>query len=381
MTPESPAGHWLEAIEWHTALHEDADTAWTDARLSEWRRWYAAPENRGVFEQVCQLLEDRHAYRERHRRMREADADPYDPRVAIPEWKRRRLLAPREPRSGSGRGRWIGASAGSLLIGAALLCAVLVLRPLWRGTRTSRLPTSVYQTGVGQLETVHLSDGSTVTLGARTRLTAVFTPKRRVVRLLDGEAWFRDKDIPSQPFSVQAGHGTITAIGTSFVVNRDSDRVVVTVTAGTVEVSTVPPAPHRRAIAPGAPTRSSSAVRMTGGQALSYSDHGALGPLSRASPRAATAWTQGRLIFDGVPLRYVVENVGRYWSRRITIGPRAGRLRFSGLVYENEIQDWLGGLSTIFPVSLEETDSSIRIHMRSTGAAQANQTPRRDPRC
>ncbi len=355
------AGPWLEALEWHITLHEASDTEWTDARLSEWRRWYAEPEHRQVFEQVCQLLDDRHAYRQPHRRPREADADPCDPDVR---------------RGNTRRGAWIKASAGMLLAGAALACAGLVLRVRWSGTGAHPPPAIVYQTGVGQLETAHLSDGSTVTLGAQTRLTVDITAQRRVMRLLHGEAWFRDKDIPGRPFSVHAGHGTITAIGTSFVVNRDADRVVVTVTAGTVEVSTVRAPSRRPAIAPGTRTRHPSAVRMVRGEALSYSDRGDLGPLIPASAHAATAWTQGRLIFDGVPLRDVVENVGRYWSRRLTIGPRAGRLQFSGLIYENGIEDWLSGLSTIFPVSVEETRSCIRIHLRTPSDAQSDQATR-----
>lgn len=368
----SCAGHWLEALEWHVTLHESSDTEWTDARLSEWRRWYSEPKNRRVYEQVSQLLEDRQAYRERRGRPSDIDADPYDPRVPILEWRRGRSPVRSERRSRSDRRAWVNVWAGTLLAGAALACAVLVLRVTGSRTGAGPPPAIVYQTGVGQLETVHLSDGSTVTLGAQTRLTADFTAKRRALRLVHGEAWFQDKDIPGRPFSVHAGHGMITAIGTSFVVNRDSDRVVVTVTGGTVEVSAMPEAPKRRAIDPGTRARHPPVTRMVRGEALSYSDRGPLGPVTRANLHAATAWTQGRLIFDDVPLRYVVENVGRYWSRRITLGPRAGRLRFSGLIYENGIQDWLSGLSTIFPVTVEENRSSIRIHRRDASATRSN---------
>ncbi len=355
------AGLWLEALEWHATLHEGSDMEWTDARLSEWRRWYSQPKNRRIFEQISQLLEDRDAYCQRHGRPKDADADPGDP--------------------GAGRARsppfgWIKAAAGVLLAGAALACAVLALRVRWAGTRAAGPRAMVYETAVGQLETIHLSDGSTVTLGARTRLTAELTAHRRALRLLHGEAWFRDTDIASQPFSVKAGHGTITALGTSFVVDRDSDRVVVTVIGGTVEVSAMPDAAPRRTVHPGTRTRHPPAVRMVRGEALSYSDLGNIGPVTHVSAQAATAWAHGQLIFNGVPLRYVVENIGRYWSRRITIGPRAGRLRFSGLIYENGIQDWLNGLSTIFPVAVAEAGSSIGIHSRAPNAPRPNQAPR-----
>lgn len=364
---------WLDALEWHTTLSEVSGSQLTGARIRDWQQWHAEPENRRVFEQLDRLLEDALASRRRGRRTRgELDADTYDPSVPVREWPHSRRAAPTASGISHGRAWRDWAPAVTVLAAAAALSAALILRPAWLGITSGARSSAVYRTGVGQLESVRLSDGSAVTLGARTRLSIDFTSRRRIARLRYGEAWFRDRDIPNRPFTVTAGGGTITAVGTSFVVNRDCDRVVVTVTAGTVEVSAAAPASPPHSLPPGASSRPlRPVVRLMRGEAIVYTDSGALGAVTRASTRAATAWTQGRLIFDDAPLRDVLENVDRYWSHRITAGRRAGRLRFSGLIYENGIRDWLNGLSTILPVEIDETHSSICVHERR----DARQTP------
>jgi transmembrane sensor len=258
-----------------------------------------------------------------------------------------------------------------VLAAAAAALAVLVLRPHWLRTGPRSTPGVTYRTGHGELKTVQLADGSTVTLGALTRLSVDYTARRRSVRLFYGEAWFRDKDIPNRPFTVTAGNRVITAVGTAFVVNRDSDRVVVIVTSGTVDVSAVPPVPKLDSVHPLRPSSLTlPVIRVRRGELLSYSNRGTIGPVKEASPRTATAWTHGLLVFDNVPLRYVVQNIDRYWSRPILVTRRAGNLRFSGLIDEREIPEWLRGLSTIFPVTVEETRTSACVRMRAPQAAQ-----------
>src|SRR6185312_11086218 len=98
----------------------------------------------------------------------------------------------------------------------------------------------VYQTKVGELRNVHLPDGSSIILGGQTELSVSFSAQRRSVGLLKGEAWFQVAHRSHWPFVVAAGDGTITDLGTAFLVQRDSDRVVVTVTQGTVEITPGP---------------------------------------------------------------------------------------------------------------------------------------------
>ena len=366
------SSRWLDAVGWHATISEASEAELTASEVHAWQQWYANPENQQVFEQLCRLLEDRLAYHKRDRHPSATiNADSYDPSVSVEDWRQSCSAARIEPGRRSTRGSWVKTAILPVLAAAAALSVVLVLRPRWLRTGPRSTPGVIYRTGLGELKTVQLTDGSKVTLGALTRLSVDYTARHRSVRLFYGEAWFRDKDIPNRPFTVTAGNRMITAVGTAFVVNRDSDRVVVIVTSGTVDVSAVRPDPKMDSVDPLHPsTLSFPVIRVRRGELLSYSNGGTVSPVKKASTHTATAWTHGLLVFDDVPLRYVAQNIDRYWSRPILVSRRAGSLRFSGLIDEHEIPEWLRGLSTIFPVKVEETKSSTCVRMRASQAAQ-----------
>lgn len=367
---ESPMGtdRWAEALTWHVTLREAADKDLTSAVGREWQKWHADPENQRIFDDVSRLLADRDPYCRCRRPTRaELEADRYDVSVPIAEWRKTR--APRVSRKQRASGgywwRWL---SGGFAVAALAAIAVLVMRlPLrfWPGAGVSG--PVVYQTNVGELRNIHLPDGSNIILGGRTELSVGFSGQRRSVSLVEGEAWFQVAHHSHWPFVVVAGDGTITDVGTAFVVTKDSDRVLVAVTEGTVEVSAAPPMrstlgnDKRVALTPVL-----APVRVTQGEELAFSDNGTLSPVTRTDPHSATAWTHGRLIFDNQSLRYVVEAVDRYSSRHIAVSPLAGSLRFSGIVFNNEIGDWLQGLEKIFPVRVEEGEGAVCIHLRDS---------------
>lgn len=364
------SSQWLEALEWHTALCETPESELTSGTIYAWQQWYAESDNQQVFDDLSQLLANHRDYRQPAEPSdAELENDAYDPSVPIRMWCERqqtRIVGGGAP---SFKSRWLKRSVVTLLAVAAGLVAVLMVQPWLIPLGGGR--DHIYQTRVGELTEIHLRDGSSVTLGGDTRLVVDYTAKRRTIQLIRGEAWFRDKDISNWPFVVTAADRAITALGTAFIVNRDVDRVVVMVTAGTVEVSSRIRMPRLRAAGlTQLPLQPLHPIRLVRNQELTYSDDGAVGRVTRTNSQVATDWTQGRLAFNDVPLRYVTDNVNRYWSRHIRVSPRAGELRFSGLVYEDQIQDWLAGLSRIFPVVVDNTGADVCIHMRDSTATR-----------
>jgi transmembrane sensor len=250
-------------------------------------------------------------------------------------------------------------------VGIAAIAVLFILWPLGFGLADGPVRSDVYQTRVGGLRQVHLPDGSSITLGGDTKLSVAFSAQRRSVSLLGGQAWFHVAHDPHWPFIVTAGNGTITDVGTAFLVTRESDRVVVTVTDGAVVVSSRPSL--RLALKRSKELANPSGlapIRLNHGDEVAFGDNGALGLVRRADTRAATAWIDGRLIFDKQPLRYVIETVDRYTSRHIAVSPSVGALRFTGIVFDNQIGDWLQSLEAIFPVTVDEQGAAVRIQMR-----------------
>jgi transmembrane sensor len=365
------ADRWTEALTWRETLQEAGARDVTNPPAREWQRWYADAENQRIFDAVSRLLGDRILYCRRRRPSREKlEADEYDPSIPIAEWRKRHSsrLMRNEHAPAANWARWL---SGGFAAATVALIAVLVI--VW----PPRFRSVGYQTSIGELRTVHLRDGSTIILGGRTELSVAFSGQRRSVKLIEGQAWFKVAHDPNWPFVVAAGGGTITDVGTAFVVTRENDRVVVTVTYGTVEVTTQKPQRTPHTIAQGvAPTRVLTPIRVTEGEELAYSDKGTLSPIVYTDLHAATAWTHGRLTFDDKPLRDVVTAVDRYSSRKIAVTQRAGALRLSGIVHTNEIDDWLHGLEKIFPVRVEQRGATVCIDVRDlTPAPRQADTP------
>lgn len=358
----SETTRWNHAIRWYITLRDRAGGDLTCSVGRQWQQWYSHPVNKRLFNDVERLLGGSDGYRKRDRPSKEQVAnDRYDLSVPIAEWLR--SLAQEEipvGRSSVHRKMWLGCGVAGLAAAAA--AAVLLLVRPWSGEASP----ATYQTEIGGLRHIELMDGSSITLGGLTKLSVAFTAKRRSIILVKGQAWFKVAHDTNWPFVVAAGKGTITDAGTAFLVTRESDRVVVTVTEGMVEVAARDDLPTRRRVDLLTPTSPRvTSIRVQGGERLTLRDDGVMSRLEPTDARAATAWTRGRLLFDDQPLRYVVETVDRYSHRRITVSLAAGGLRVSGIVFENDIHGWLQNLEVVLPVTVRDCAGGVCIQMRA----------------
>lgn len=340
---------WIEAVHWHA--QRCGETPLTAQQRVAWRRWCGDAENRRVYA-ACATL---HAVAQQ----------------LGPEHR----LGARSGRSASAvSSRAVRQRLGWLAIGVALAIAVggVMLRigaasgprsaPARIGTLAQSRAQSIYRTTQGQTRRILLHDGSTVILGAQTTLTVLLTPTRRAVRLRHGEAWFHVAHRRHWPFVVTAGDGTITDVGTAFVVDQESGRTQVTVTQGMVRVAWASAA---RGVRPS--VSSGRPVRLHRGERLSYGA-GTYHVVQAVNPRRALAWARGQLEFSNVPLRYVVQDVSRYSLRPIRVSPAAGYLRVTTLVLSRDIPAWLTGLSRVLPVTITRGDGGVCIRLRVSSA-------------
>ena len=207
---------------------------------------------------------------------------------------------------------------------AACLCLVLALGYLWIGDPRILIAADA-ATGPGELREVRLPDGSAVTLGPESAVAWDFEAGGRRVELLAGAAVFSVVPDPDagegasdRRFSVAAGAGLVTALGTRFLVELRGDGVEVAVAEHAVLVSL------RRA---GGEARR----ELVQGQGLRYGPAG-IGAVRTLDPSLVAAWQRGRLVFDAVPLSEVVEELSRYRRGSILVadGALAAR-RVSGV--------------------------------------------------
>lgn len=195
-----------------------------------------------------------------------------------------------------------------LVFAAAALAAVclLVLRP-----------EAGIATAVGEQRILTLEDGSRVTLNTATRVVVKFSERERRVELKSGEALFEVARQAARPFVVAAGERKIRALGTSFLVRRDSQYLAVTLMEGKVAVTLADAAEDGTTLAPG------ERLTLTGRSPA---------VLDKPALDKVTAWRQGKVVFDGLRLREAIAEMNRYGTAKLAIGnPRAQDLRISGV--------------------------------------------------
>lgn len=354
-----------QAGEWLLRLSEeelDPDT------LNAWLEWYhASPAHRETFDQLQQEYERFKSAATEQRQQLAARAlsvvSPQPPTLGalLPS----RGQAPDESAARPRRRRWRYAMAAGLLI-AVTAGFVRVLAP---GVMEAQ--SGIVQTPRGIHQEHALPDGSRLALGGESAASYRFTEEARYIVLESGEAFFTVAKDKTRPFIVSVGGMTVRAVGTAFNIRRSSERVVVTVAEGIVDVqrSDAQASVKRNAQTP-APVR---VLRLNAGQEVVMSTALNKGlAVKAADPQAAIAWQSGRLEFVDEPLSAVIATVNRYSSREIVITDRdLARMTMTGSVMKNHIDEWLASLPDIYPakVAIVGDDTILISHAAVRDAA------------
>ena len=194
------------------------------------------------------------------------------------------------------RRMFFGAAASA----AGALGVVAVLRPpmgLWPSWSEWGAD---YRTGVGEQRELALDDATRLSLNTRTSVALQRGGERPRIELIAGEA----------ALSVRAGRGSCEILagqgridvpeGEVEVRRLDDGRTSVTCSAG-----------HARLRHPG------GSVDLRADQQVSYDDN-AVQPIVRPGA-AASAWRQGVVVFQDLPLDEVVDEINRYRPGRVVL--------------------------------------------------------------
>ncbi len=231
---------------------------------------------------------------------------------------------------------------------AAVVAAVAVYAPSGRA----------YSTGHGEVRAVTLADGSTVTLGARSKILVRFERGRREVALREGEAVFDVARDAGRPFEVRAADTRVTVLGTKFMVKAAPDRVRVDVIAGVVRVAKAENplvAPFIRNAAVG--------ERIVRGERLESPRGEDLKALAAVDPAEVAPWREGRLVYENASLAEVVDDLNRYTSTRVELADgELGALRVTAALNRDQAARFLESLPATLPVRIERrADGAILI--------------------
>ena len=208
-----------------------------------------------------------------------------------------------------------------------------------------------FTTRKGEVKVVALGDGSVVTLNTASRISVDYTPNKRNIALVEGEALFdvaKDRD---RPFVVTAGATQVRAVGTSFTVRRLSGSPIkILVREGVVEITQQRQAETKPVLAP------------ANTEAVSLIDRPVVTAALVAAPELdrQLAWRNGRIEFDGETLDQAIADFSRYSDTRIIIDdPSLGREEISGLFQADDPVGFAQSVATSLDARAEVGEGQV----------------------
>src|SRR6185312_10461909 len=184
----------------------------------------------------------------------------------------------------------------SVALAAAAVVATLLTALYFQGF----VAPAPFKTAVGAQLTVRLPDGSFMELNSNSVARVDFSPRRRIIHLDRGEAFFRVAHDARRPFWVTADGDWVRAVGTEFDLYLRARALQVTVREGTVQAGE-----SRDLLATAEPDESKLApwVTLTGGQQADLEAGTARKRTLSADELADTvAWRSGTINFENRPL-------------------------------------------------------------------------------
>ena len=238
--------------------------------------------------------------------------------------------------------RWAAVATAAIFVVAASLV------PFSIGPRSSVAPFVAYSTRVGEMRTVALADGTTVTMDAASRMQVSISTAAREVRLVDGSARFDVKPEAARTFAVVTGRGTVITNGGLFDVTRTPDLIRVTALIGSLKF-------RGGSVTPGLGSSASFAINP--GQRLSLT--AAKQPQLVSAPQSPPQdWTAGMLSFDGERLADAIVELNRHNTRKIVLADAAiAELRITGAFHADDPDGFARAVAGMFGLVLRDVGS------------------------
>lgn len=222
-----------------------------------------------------------------------------------------------------------------------------------------------FQTARGEQRVIMLVDGSRMSLDAMSRVEVNYTADVRGIKLIAGRANFEVVKDVTRPLKVYAGPRTVTAIGTVFTVERESQEVRVGLVEGRVAVTSA--------------GKSAAPVEMHPREQLRMTDAGEVALREGLDGAQMLAWRDGKLIFDDEPLDVVVARMNNYAATPVIVAGKARDLRISGVFKAGDTGAFVDAMESYFDLSAVHGEDAVTLQLKSgMDAATRRQINRSD---
>jgi len=193
-----------------------------------------------------------------------------------------------------------------------------------------------YATATGERRALLLADGSRIWLNAGSALNVEYRDSARCLMLLRGEILIETaRDRAQRPFYVESRFGRMQALGTRFSVRLTENLVQLDVYDGEVAIR----------------NHAGASVNVTaGGQARFDAD--LIVSTASADP-AREAWSRGVVLADNLPLKALVNELGRYRKGYLDVAPEVADMLVMGVFPADDSDRALDMLERNLPVRVQ----------------------------
>lgn len=252
---------------------------------------------------------------------------------------------------------WLAAAAAALVAVLAGLTAVYLVPDASKtvADRVAMNESGVYETAIGGILTVQLSDGSQIVLNTNSRVAVEFTATERAIQLHRGEFHIDVAHDTSRPLRVFVGRRVVQAVGTAFTIRIDDDnRIELLVVDGKVRVSVAPSSLEAAAII------SDDGELYTRGQRVVLDAASeTLDTLEPKEIEVQLSWRNGNLIFDGESLGEAISKISRYTTVEfVFVDEDLQKVRVAGLFKAGDVSGFLASLRANFDISYEQVNAN-----------------------
>ncbi len=300
------------AIKWHVLLRIAGAAEWEafEAWLNADQRNLAAYEAVAALDQVLDI----------------ALVGPAEPAVS----------ASNENERTASRSRrwWIG---GGLAAGVA---AGIVFLGLPRGTHTSRYDIA---TAAGEQRALDLGDGTRIVLNGDSRV-ALDRSNPRFAALEKGEATFKVRHDPANPFTLELGQVRVRDTGTVFNVIREANGDTVEVQSGSIVYDTNTDS---------VPVKAGQSLRTVGTSSI---------VVSPKRPEDIASWQEGRLEYDMQTFADIAKDLTRNLGAPVMADPALAERRFTGtIMLDRDHRRFFARLAVLLGIQVKRDGASWRM--------------------
>lgn len=255
------------------------------------------------------------------------------------------------------RPRFTAWGRGGLALAASVVLALVVMLLPARVQEIVRQPVAPayeghFATAIGEHTTIHLPDGSAITLNTNSRVFVEFRDRERLLTLERGEMYVKVAHDATRPLKVFAGDRIVQAVGTEFNVEiRDDQKVDVTVTDGKVLIAVnqqkVPESAPAKTVTEDIPVAAGQRVLL--GQAEQAPQ-----PIAADDIEVKLSWRNGNLIFRGESLAEALTEIEKYTPVEFIItDEKLKTIRIAGMFKAGDVDGLLAALQQNFDISYE----------------------------